>query len=239
MVRMKELPCDQAGYVCIRTEVQDTGIGINAEFFPHLFDAFAREEGVARGMAGGTGLGMSIVESLVSLMGGTIEVCSELGKGTLFAVTLLHKKAEKESYEKAPVVKEKEKEVVFSGKRILMAEDNDLNAEIATIILEKMGFVVDRVVDGVECLNAIQQQNPGTYDLILMDVQMPKMNGYKAAMEIRRLSDLQKARIPIIAITADAFDTDRQKALSAGMDAHIAKPIDAIKMKNTLAEIFC
>ena len=234
---INELPCRQDGYVCVQAIVQDNGIGMSREFLPHLFDSFTRERNTTLGKVAGTGLGMPIVKSLIELMGGTIEVESELGKGTKFTVTLTHKIAPSEYYEKPKDAVPSENTQDFTGMHLLLAEDNDLNAEIATLILQGMGFMVDRAEDGVVCVNKLEHSPAGTYDLILMDIQMPNMDGYKAARLIRRLPDKALANIPIVAMTANAFEEDRRRALENGMDAHIAKPIDAAVIRDTLGKI--
>ena len=232
----QELPCDREGYINIRTIVADTGIGMSKEFLPHLFDSFVRERNTTAAKVAGSGLGMAIVKSLVDLMDGTIEAESELGKGTKFTVTIPHKIAAAEYYEKRSLLEAMEG-INFSGKRILLAEDNDLNAEIAIAILKEMGFSVDRAEDGILCVDKLEKEPAGTYDLVLMDIQMPNMDGYKATQVIRHLQDKKKAQLPIVAMTANAFEEDRKKAFDMGMDGHIAKPIDILKIKETLAPV--
>ena len=238
-IRITELDCDREDYVRIRTQVIDTGIGMSEEFLPSLFDAFARERNTTVGKVAGTGLGMPIIKKYIDMMGGTIEAESKLGEGSKFTVTLEYRIADKSYYEqdteKSSDMDETDR---ISGKHVLLAEDNDLNAEIAQFILEDMGLVVDRVEDGVQCVARIEQKPAGTYDLILMDIQMPNMDGYKATQAIRRLADKEKAGIPIIAMTANAFEEDRKKALEKGMNGHIAKPVDIEKMRKTLQNIF-
>lgn len=231
-----ELPCEQEGYTNIRTVVEDTGIGMSEKFLPQLFDSFSRERDTTSAKVAGSGLGMAIVKSLVELMGGTIEVESELGKGTKFTVTVPHKIADAGYYEKKALTESMEN-TTFAGKHILLAEDNELNAEIAIVILEDMGFLVDHAEDGVLCVDRLEKSPAETYDLILMDVQMPNMDGYKATTIIRRLPDKRKANIPIVAMTANAFAEDRKKAFEMGMNGHIAKPIDVTKLKETLIPI--
>ena len=232
----RELPCEREGYIRVATSVEDTGIGMSRDFLPHLFDSFSRERDTTTAKVSGSGLGMAIVKSLVDLMGGTLEVESELGKGTRFTVTVPHKIADAAYYEKKRL-SAISAEADFTGKRILLAEDNELNAEIATLILEEMGFTVDCVEDGIFCVDRLEKAPAGTYDLILMDIQMPNMDGYKATQVIRRLPDREKSGIPIIAMTANAFEEDRKKALEMGMNDHIAKPIDAARIREVLSSI--
>ena len=231
MVAVQELPCEQENSVKIQIEVRDTGIGMSKEFLPTLFDSFSRERNTTVGKVAGTGLGMAIVKKYVDLMGGSIEVESEPGKGTVFTVTLIQKMADKKYYsQEIETVIASDMEENQCGKHVLLAEDNDLNAEIAMAVLEKTGLVIERVEDGIQCVDKVEQMSSGTYDLILMDIQMPKMDGYKASKCIRRLDDKKKAEIPIIAMTANAFAEDRKKAFDVGMNGHIAKPIDIEKL---------
>ena len=238
-IRITELDCDREDYVRIRTQVIDTGIGMSEEFLPFLFDAFARERNTTVGKVAGTGLGMPIIKKYIDMMGGTIEAESKLGEGSKFTVTLEYRIADKSYYEQDTEKSSDMDEIDrINGKHVLLAEDNDLNAEIAEFILEDMGLVVDRVEDGVQCVARIEQKPAGTYDLILMDIQMPNMDGYKATQAIRRLADKEKAGIPIIAMTANAFEEDRKKALEKGMNGHIAKPVDIEKMRKILQNTF-
>ena len=230
-ITVEELPCEKEGYMKVKSEIKDTGIGMSKEYLPTLFEPFSREHNTTIGKVGGTGLGMPIVKKMVDLMGGSLEVESELGKGTIFTVTLMHKIADKKYYSrKIETVEESDRGEDLRGKHVLLAEDNDLNAEIAVTVLEETGIVIERVEDGIQCVNRVVQMSPGTYDLILMDIQMPNMDGYKATRCIRRLDDKKKAEIPIIAMTANAFAEDRKKAFDAGMNGHIAKPIDIEKL---------
>lgn len=230
-----EIPCDKENHVTIKAEITDTGIGMSKEYLPKLFDSFSRERSTTSGNVPGAGLGMAIVKSLVDLMGGTIEVESELGKGTKFTVILTHELAKEEEVQKS---RSKESETVsFEGKRILLAEDNRINAEIAETVLRGIGFEVDHVMDGILCVDAMEKKEEGTYDLILMDIQMPNMDGYKATEIIRSLPDKKKASIPIIAMTANAFDSDRKKALACGMNGHISKPISISIIQDVLSDI--
>ena len=237
-VKSTELPCDKEGFVCVKTEVIDSGIGMSKDFLPLLFDPFARERNTTLGKVAGTGLGMPIVKRMIDMMGGSIEVESELGKGTKITVILKYKIADESYYEtKSNNEKKVEMHEVLQGKHILLAEDNELNAEIAITILEDMGLRLDRVEDGIQCVSKIEQMPAGTYDLILMDIQMPNMDGYKATQTIRRLSDKDKANIPIVAMTANAFKEDEEMAFSVGMNGHIAKPIDVDRVEQVLGSI--
>ena len=232
----KELPYDKEGYVLIQTKVSDTGIGMSEEFLPFLFELFTRERNTTLSKIPGTGLGMAIVKNFVDLMNGSIEVESELGKGSTFTITIPHKIANKD-YTNRNIKDSNECDIDFMGKRILLAEDNELNAEITTTILSEMGFEVKAVEDGIFCVNEIQHQPANTYDLILMDIQMPNMDGYKATHCIRRLSQPEKANIPIIAMSANAFEEDKKKAFDVKMNDYITKPIDFQKMEQVLKHI--
>lgn len=230
-ITVEELPCEKEGYMKVKSEIKDTGIGMSKEYLPTLFEPFSREQNTTTRRIGGTGLGMPIVKKMVDLMGGSIEVASELGKGTVFTFTLMHKIADRKFYsQKTEAAETSEMGKNLSGKHVLLAEDNDLNEEIAVTVLEETGIVIERVEDGIQCVNRVAQMSPGTYDLILMDIQMPNMDGYQAAQCIRHLDDKMKAEIPIIAMTANAFAEDRKKAFDAGMNGHIAKPIDIEKL---------
>ena len=237
MVNIDELPCDEPEYMIVRTRISDTGIGMSQEYLTKIFDAFTREQNTTKSKIAGTGLGMSIVKKYVDLLGGTIDVESELGKGSTFTVTLKHKIADESYYVKKHVEELGTGSEILNGRHILLAEDNDLNAEIAETILERAGLKIERVEDGVQCVNKVTKMPEGTYDMILMDIQMPKMDGYKATQEIRHLPDKDKACIPIIAMTANAFEEDKREAIAAGMNGHITKPINvdelmAILVKN-------
>lgn len=231
-IYFSEAPSEREGWADFTSVVKDTGIGISKEFLPHIFDSFTREKSVTDSKIVGTGLGMGIVKSLVELMGGAIRVESELGKGTTVSFTIPHKIAE------APPEAEHIETAIdpktFAGKRILLAEDNELNAEIATEILGEAGFEVEHAQDGIICLDMLNKHD---YDLILMDVQMPNMDGLKATTVIRRLPDQTKAKIPVIAMTANAFEEDRKKCLEAGMNGFISKPIDIRSLMKTLTQI--
>lgn len=236
-VSLTELPSDRPGYALYQTVIADTGIGMSAEFLPHIFDEFTRERTSTESKVAGTGLGMPIVKKLVDLMQGTITVESELGKGTKFTLTLSHRIADTAETKSENEYSNEDRIGDYAGKRILLAEDNELNAEIARTILEEEGFLVERAEDGIVCIDMLQKAAPDYYDLILMDIQMPNMDGYKATQIIRRLPDKQKAEIPIVAMTANAFEEDRKKALHIGMNGHISKPVQIETLRNTLGQV--
>ena len=235
-VNVDELSCDEPGYMIVRTSIMDTGIGMSQEYLEKIFESFSRER-MTSSKISGTGLGMAIVKKYVDLLGGTIDVKSVLGKGSTFVVTLKYKLADEKYYLNKQEENCEVDNAIFNGKHILLAEDNDLNAEIAQTILERAGLFVDRVKNGIECVNKVIENPVGTYDVILMDIQMPKMDGYKATCEIRNLQDKAKACIPIVAITANAFEEDKKKAIDAGMDGHIAKPINIEDLFVVLTDI--
>ena len=237
MINVDELVCDESGYMMVRTRVSDTGIGMSQDYLTKIFDAFTRERNTTKSKITGSGLGMSIVKRYVDLLGGTIDVESEPGKGSTFTVTLKHRIADESYYVKKHDESSGTASEILEGRNILLAEDNDLNAEIAEAILERAGLKTERVEDGIQCVNRIMQMPVGTYDVILMDIQMPKMDGYKATQEIRNLPDKDKARIPIIAMTANAFEEDKREAIAAGMNEHIAKPVQADKLLSILSEV--
>ena len=213
--------------------VADNGIGMSQEFQKHIFEPFERERTSTISKVEGSGIGMGIVKKLVGLMNGTVEVESKIGAGSKFTVTIPSRIASEEEAQAKRETNPSDKKCLC-GTRILLTEDNDLNAEIATELLQEEGCTVDRAKDGVECVDMLEKAADGTYQIILMDVQMPVMNGYDAARKIRRLDDPQKANIPIIAMTANAFSEDRQMALDVGMDDHVAKPINMNVLVPTL-----
>ena len=237
VVNIDELPCDESGYMIERIRVSDTGIGMSKEYLTKIFEAFTREQNTTKSKIAGTGLGMSIVRKYVDLLGGTIDVESELGKGSIFTITLKHRIADESYYVKKHVENPETDSEILKGRKILLAEDNDLNAEIAEVILERAGLKTERVEDGIQCAKRVMEMPAGTYDMILMDIQMPQMDGYKATRVIRCLPDKDKACIPIIAMTANAFEEDKRKAIAAGMNGHIAKPIQIDKLLSTLKTI--
>ena len=213
--------------------VADNGIGMSQEFQKHIFEPFERERTSTVSKVEGSGIGMGIVKKLVGLMGGTVEVESRIGVGSTFTVTIPCRIASEDEIQAKRETGPSDQKSLF-GVKILLAEDNDLNAEIAVELLQEEGCTVDRAKDGVECVDMLEKAANGTYQLILMDIQMPVMNGYDAAKKIRRMDDPQKANIPIIAMTANAFTEDRQVALDAGMNDHIAKPINMNVLVPTL-----
>ena len=226
-------PGEKEGWCDTVITVADNGIGMSQEFQKHIFEPFERERTSTISKVEGSGIGMGIVKKLVGLMGGTVEVESRIGVGSTFTVTIPCRIASKDETQAKRETNPSDQKCLC-GTRILLTEDNDLNAEIATELLQEEGCTVDRAKDGVECVDMLEKAANGTYQLILMDIQMPVMNGYDAARKIRRLDDPQKANIPIIAMTANAFTEDRQVALDAGMNDHIAKPINMNVLVPTL-----
>ena len=236
------------GYGVYIFKVKDTGIGIGEEFLDRVFQAFERDKASSVNAIQGTGLGLSITKSIVEMMGGIITVESELNKGTEFIVKVVfmlqdvdeeqttlevleEKKAQRESDEKA------QQEVLFRGRKILLVEDNTLNREIARMLLKEAGFVVDEAVNGKEAVEKISQSHVGEYSIVLMDIQMPIMDGYEATKQIRSLSERALANVPIIAMTANAFAEEKKNALSCGMNAHVSKPIDVNMLFKTMENI--
>lgn len=232
---LEELPSDREGYALFRTVIADTGIGINPEFLPHIFEEFSREKNSTVSGVLGAGLGMPVVKKLVDLMGGTITIESSLGKGTSVTVILPHRIVEREELLGLTKLQRDISRKPVAGKRILLAEDNDLNAEIAVMILSDEGFICERVADGTEAVAAMENKPEDYYDLVLMDIQMPIMDGYKATRMIRQLEG-KKSKIPILAITANVMEDDKRMALAAGMNGHIAKPINIDALLDAL---FC
>lgn len=233
-VEIHELPSEDKKKACYRFTCEDSGIGMSADYLPHIFDEFSREHTTTENKVVGTGLGLPIVKSLIEQMGGTIQVESTQGVGTKFTVDLTLTLASREEVYSSPEASAEAEHAKLRGRRILLAEDNELNAEIAIELLGEKGLLIERAADGEECCTMLSQAPEGYYDLILMDIQMPRMNGYEAAAKIRGMADAKKAGIPIIAMTANAFAEDRQAALDAGMNAHVAKPIDMAVLLPTL-----
>jgi len=234
-MRLTEIPSDTEGMARFKIEIADTGTGIEEAFMPHLFETFARGQDTTHSKIAGAGLGLPIVKRLTELMGGSVTAESEVGKGSKFTVILPCRIASE------PEIQALQAEATaltdFSGKRILLTEDNELNAEIAMELLSEMGLTVEWAQDGDICVAMVEQAEPAYYDLILMDIQMPNMNGYQATQAIRGMNDPVKANIPIAAMTANAFEEDRQNAYAAGMNVHLAKPIDIPKLRQVLTDI--
>ena len=226
-------PGEKEGWCDTVITVADNGIGMSQEFQKHIFEPFERERTSTVSRVEGSGIGMGIVKKLVGLMGGTVEVESKIGAGSTFTVTIPCRIASEDEIQAKREINPSDQKCLC-GTRILLTEDNDLNAEIATELLQEEGCTVDRAKDGVECVDMLEKAANGTYQLILMDVQMPVMNGYDATKKIRRMDDPQKANIPIVAMTANAFSEDKQVALDAGMNDHIAKPINMSVLVPTL-----
>ena len=224
-IDIREIPFDRENYIAYKIVVEDTGIGMSEDYLPHIFEEFSREHTSTESKVVGTGLGLPIVKALIDLMGGTIEIESEAGKGTKTTVMIPFEIATQEQ-----ILEEKQKEKEFvpediKEKRILVAEDNELNAEITLTVLKEKGLLVERAANGKECVEMLKEKPADYYDMILMDIQMPEMDGYQATEMIRNLGD-SRAAVSIVAMTANAFEEDRQKALDAGMNAHVLKPVD-------------
>ena len=230
-----ELADEREGWCRIQTTTTDTGVGMSEEFLEHIYDDFARERNSTSSGTPGTGLGMGIVKRLVEIMGGEISIHSKKGEGTTVQIILPHRIAQESEVEKSGIAQQTVDDSLFKGKRILLAEDNELNAEIAAELLGDVGLEIDRAEDGIICISKLETAAAGYYDLILMDVQMPNMDGYQATKIIRGLSDKSKAEIPIIAMTANAFEQDRREALDAGMNDHISKPVSIAKLVSVMS----
>lgn len=233
-ITVTEMPYEKKGFGNYHVVVEDTGIGMSKEFLPHLFDEFARESTYTANKIQGTGLGMAIVKQYVELMKGTIKVESELGRGTRFTIDIVHRFANDSEQLEKNIKKKSIKNL--KGKRILLAEDNDINAEIAVELLKQYEIRVDRAEDGLICVDKLIKSEENYYDMILMDIQMPNLNGYDAAHKIRALEGTRKAEIPIIAMTANAFEEDKKNAYEAGMNGHLSKPIEIKKMIETISD---
>lgn len=235
-VSVKEEPFEKENYIAYRIIVEDNGIGMSKEYLPHIFEEFSREHTSTESKVTGTGLGLPIVKSLIDMMGGTIEVESQLGCGTKMTVVLPFELAsEKQILEEKQKEKEKISDSIL-GKRVLLAEDNELNAEIAMTVLKENGLKAERAANGKQCIEMLKKMPEDYYDMILMDIQMPEMDGYEATKLIRNLDDA-RADIPIVAMTANAFEEDRQKALESGMNAHVSKPVDMNMLFKVMTQI--
>lgn len=255
--QIQELKGQEPGFAKYEFRVKDTGIGMSEEFIAHIFEPFSREQTSTVSGIEGMGLGMAIVKKIVDRMGGTIAVKSRQGKGTEVIVILkfkvssqpvanemraLSRPEQMETFsekEKAKQenLKEESSENPFKNKKILLVEDNELNREIAVELLKEEGFILDTAEDGTIAVEKMRTAKPGQYDLILMDIQMPIMDGYEATRQIRKLKNPETANIPIVAITANAFEEDRQKALEAGMNEHVAKPIDLARLLEVVKKV--
>lgn len=229
---LEELPNQFAVYQLV---VEDNGIGISQEFIEHIFEPFSREKNTTLSGIHGIGLGLTIVKNIVDMMDGTIEVKSQVGKGSTFVI---HIQFRYQSQETAPDQDAAQDEFVHgNGQKILVVEDNEINLEIETELLEEMGFVVEPAENGSIAVEKLQQAPPGTYDLVLMDIQMPVMDGWQAARAIRKMADPVLARIPIIALSANVFESDMRKSEESGMDAHLPKPLDIMRLLETIKEV--
>ena len=245
--QIQELKGQEPGFAKYEFRVKDTGIGMSEEFIAHIFEPFSREQTSTVSGIEGMGLGMAIVKKIVDRMDGTIAVKSRQGKGTEVTVILPFKVSgqpnEWEANTRKKIVQiqrfseDKNFENLFKGKKILLTEDNELNREIAVELLKEEGFILDTAEDGTIAVEKMRTAKPGQYDLILMDIQMPIMDGYEATRQIRKLENPETANIPIVAITANAFEEDRQKALEAGMNEHVSKPIDLERLLEVLKNV--
>ena len=255
--QIRELEEQEPGFAKYEFRVKDTGIGMSEEFIAHIFEPFTREQTSTVSGIEGIGLGMAIVKKIVDRMGGTIAVKSRQEKGTEVIVILkfkvssqpvanemraLSRPEQMETFsekEKAKQenLKEESLENPFKNKKILLVEDNELNREIAVELLKEAGFILDTAEDGTIAVEKMRTAKPGQYDLILMDIQMPIMDGYEATRQIRKLENPETANIPIVAITANAFEEDRQKALEAGMNEHVSKPIDLERLLEVVKKV--
>ena len=245
--QIQELKGQEPGFAKYEFRVKDTGIGMSEEFIAHIFEPFSREQTSTVSGIEGMGLGMAIVKKIVDRMDGTIAVKSRQGKGTEVTVILPFKVSgqpnEWEANTRKKIVQiqrfseDKNFENLFKGKKILLTEDNELNREIAVELLKEEGFILDTAEDGTIAVEKMRTAKPGQYDLILMDIQMPIMDGYEATRQIRKLENPETANIPIVAITANAFEEDRQKALEAGMNEHVSKPIDMERLLEIMKKV--
>ena len=230
MVYVDELPCDESGYMIVRIRISDTGIGMSQDYLTKIFDAFTRERNTTKSKITGSGLGMSIVKNLLDKMGGTIQIDSEEGVGTSVNVIIPFEIGQNVGEEQT----EKTVQNNLKGKRVLLAEDNELNREIAVFILEDAGMSVTEAIDGRQAVKIFMNHPEGFFDIVLMDIMMPVMDGYQATNVIRSCERADAKTIPIIAMTAKAFDDDRKQSKEAGMNAHISKPIEISNLINTI-----
>ncbi len=236
-VSFHEFPGDTPDTCFVETRIRDTGIGMSPEFLAHACESFSRERTSTVSGLQGTGLGLAIVKNLVDALQGTISIESRQGEGTLVTIRLPHRLGEAPADKAPEKASQEEEQALFRGKRVLLAEDIDINAMIAIKLLTSRGFLVERAKDGVECVDMLLKSEDGYYDLVLMDIQMPVMDGYSATRAIREFEDRKKAAIPILALTANAFKEDCDRAAEAGMNGHIAKPLNADRMFQAIAEV--
>lgn len=236
LLTLRQKACAIQQYASYEMRVKDDGIGMSAEFLSHIFEPFEKEHTSTISQTQGSGLGMSIAKNLVDLMGGTIRVTSQPDQGTEFIVQFTFTVQEQGRTPEADATGDAPP-MDFSGRRLLLVDDNELNMEIAQELLCDAGFIVETAENGRIAVDRVERSPAGYYDAILMDIQMPVMNGYQASREIRALADKALAQIPIIALTANAFDEDKKEALASGMNAHIAKPLDIAVLCQTLGNI--
>ena len=236
-ISLKEIACEREGHARYETVVEDSGIGISEEFLPHIFESFSRERNSTESRVMGTGLGMGIVKRLIDMMGGDIKIESKPGEGTRVTVILEFRLVDEEEIKKSFTEEEQPDLMMLKGRRILLVEDNDLNREIAEELLKESGILVESAEDGIVCIDMLTRAENGYYDAILMDIQMPNMDGLTTTETIRALEDKEKATIPIIAMTANAFEEDRQKAAEAGMDGFATKPISMQQLLKELSRL--
>lgn len=233
-VEVRQEPSARKGYQSYVFLCKDTGIGMGAEFLKKLFQPFERDKDTTNSKISGTGLGMAITKNIVDMMNGDIQVESKLGEGTVFTVTIPFKVSDVSRKEEPQKIEEPSGKPDYTGKKLLLAEDNLLNREIASELIRELGIELEEAVDGEDAVNKVAESEEGYYNLILMDIQMPKMNGYEATKAIRGLKRMDVRNMPIIAMTANAFEEDVRAALRAGMDAHFAKPIDMAALEKLL-----
>ena len=233
LVDISEIPSDREGYGMYQFIIQDTGIGMSPEYLQHLFDEFSRERTSTVSKQQGTGLGLAITKRIVDMMEGSINVESKVGEGSKFTICIpLRIQENPEAVEQVRFVHSEREIISFEGFRVLVVEDNDLNLEISRDVLENAGIVVESAADGSVAVELLKEKGPDYYDCILMDIQMPVMDGFEATRVIRNL--FPDKRIPIIALSANAFDEDRRKSIEAGMDGHLSKPIVIAQLEDAL-----
>ena len=236
-IDIREIPFDRENYIAYKIVVEDTGIGMSEDYLPHIFEEFSREHSTTENKVPGTGLGLPIIKSMIELMGGSIQVESRQGIGTKFTIDLSFDIALKEEVYGSEDTIESSAIHTIKGKRILLVEDNELNAEIAKTVLEDVGALITRAENGQQALELFKEKPAGTFDVILMDLMMPVMDGYTATRKIRELERSDAKTVPIIAMTANAFQEDAEKCIAVGMNAHLAKPLDIEKVMITICHL--